>query len=1097
MKQIIYIFCCLAVTLGLTAQTVTKNYILTRTYTKDDGATSLDQIQYLDGLGRPVQTVQKAITPNSADLANYTEYDGVGRAFRQWLPILNSGGSFVDLSSFSATRALYEYDTYPYTETHYEASPLNRVDWQQGPGSAWQNHPVGTSYGTNVSSDVKYFTVSGTSLQNSGYYGAATLYKTTTTDEDGKPTIEYKDKLGQVIMKRAITNEAGNHDTYYVYNDLGQLCYVLPPLAADASGSADAVNKYGYAYEYDARGNCTKKKLPGCEPITMTYYADDLLETSKDGEQRLKNQYIYYEYDALRRLTKTSLVSSSGTVVLTENYYDNYNFIGTLTALNFVTENGYDGQHPSAKGLMTGMRVRILDDTNRYLLTANYYDHKGQLVQSRSTNHLDGHDFVYNAYDFTGHVTKNLKAHSSQNTAGQTTVNELYDYRYDHAGRLDTTIYTLNDKAPVVLAANTYDELGRLIVKLRHKGADREEFDYNIRNWITRIKSGEFEEKLYYNTFPSIFNDVANKQFNGNISASTWTYGNSLNGYQYNYDKLNRYTGGYALVGGTVDIDYKFSEWYNFDKHGNINYLTRWDNYDTTDELALTYNGNQLKNVKDNGVFHNQYNTKEYQDIVKNDYETYIEEMAYDANGNLIKDLDRDIVTIQYNILNLPEIIQFKNGNQIKNTYDASGQKLSTRYKTLLYQLAQPLNEGELLSNDIDVNNNEDVTVEGYDYVGNVEYNYIRSFDFDITGEAYDSYYCNRLYNSEGYTEWFLRIQSGPKYYYFRRDHIGNNREVWLASYTLNWIAKPALTVQRTQYYPSGLPWASNTGDNPGTQNKKYNGKEFVEMHGLDEYDSEARWYYPAIMRTTTIDPLAEKYYSVSPYAWCGNNPVNRFDPDGMDWYSYQEEYTDENGKKQTRTAYKYVRGEMSEKEIEKGGYTHLGKTYDNGKGIYFSFGGAEIKYDKDNALNLMGINKIKDVDNSIIATIEGAKAVGDFWNKYGEVINNVTNATEIFGEYMDISKGFRGIVSKFGILTTTAQVGVDAYALINGELKGVRLMDAVVNLASLAGTPGAAISLTYSGTKKAANEMVKLEYSLRTFIPQLIKNANNGYWPY
>ena len=52
-------------------------------------------------------------------------------------------------------------------------------------------------------------------------------------------------------------------------------------------------------------------------------------------------------------------------------------------------------------------------------------------------------------------------------------------------------------------------------------------------------------------------------------------------------------------------------------------------------------------------------------------------------------------------------------------------------------------------------------------------------------------------------------------------------------------------------------------------------------MHGLDEYDSEARWYYPAIMRTTTIDPLAEKYYSISPYAWCGNNPVSMVDPDG------------------------------------------------------------------------------------------------------------------------------------------------------------------------------------------------------------------------
>ena len=56
-------------------------------------------------------------------------------------------------------------------------------------------------------------------------------------------------------------------------------------------------------------------------------------------------------------------------------------------------------------------------------------------------------------------------------------------------------------------------------------------------------------------------------------------------------------------------------------------------------------------------------------------------------------------------------------------------------------------------------------------------------------------------------------------------------------------------------------------------------------MHGLDEYDSEARWYYPAIMRTTTIDPHAENYYSTSPYAWCGNNPANRIDPDGRDWF--------------------------------------------------------------------------------------------------------------------------------------------------------------------------------------------------------------------
>ena len=91
----------------------------------------------------------------------------------------------------------------------------------------------------------------------------------------------------------------------------------------------------------------------------------------------------------------------------------------------------------------------------------------------------------------------------------------------------------------------------------------------------------------------------------------------------------------------------------------------------------------------------------------------------------------------------------------------------------------------------------------------------------------------------------------------------------------------PASVVQYTQYFPSGLPWESNSGDNPGLQHKKYNGKEFIEMNGYDTYDYGARGYYPAIGRFTTMDPLCEKYYSISPYAYCAGNPVNRIDPDG------------------------------------------------------------------------------------------------------------------------------------------------------------------------------------------------------------------------
>jgi hypothetical protein len=57
-------------------------------------------------------------------------------------------------------------------------------------------------------------------------------------------------------------------------------------------------------------------------------------------------------------------------------------------------------------------------------------------------------------------------------------------------------------------------------------------------------------------------------------------------------------------------------------------------------------------------------------------------EFKYDPNGNMIVDKDRKIVAIKYNLLNLPEVIQFSNGNQIKNKYTADGRKLGTEYFT-------------------------------------------------------------------------------------------------------------------------------------------------------------------------------------------------------------------------------------------------------------------------------------------------------------------------------------------------------------------------------------------------------------------------------
>ena len=128
-----------------------------------------------------------------------------------------------------------------------------------------------------------------------------------------------------------------------------------------------------------------------------------------------------------------------------------------------------------------------------------------------------------------------------------------------------------------------------------------------------------------------------------------------------------------------------------------------------------------------------------------------------------------------------------------------------------------------------------------------------------------------RIFNTIGY-------YSNSIYYHYIKDHLGNICAV--VNSTRDSV------IQRTLYYASGVPMAQSWGRE--TQPYLYNGKEFIEAHGLNEYDSQARMYYAPIMRTTTIDPYAEKYYHISPYAWCGNNPIGMVDKNGKYYYDWK-----------------------------------------------------------------------------------------------------------------------------------------------------------------------------------------------------------------
>ena len=112
-------------------------------------------------------------------------------------------------------------------------------------------------------------------------------------------------------------------------------------------------------------------------------------------------------------------------------------------------------------------------------------------------------------------------------------------------------------------------------------------------------------------------------------------------------------------------------------------------------------------------------------------------------------------------------------------------------------------------------------------------------------------------------------------FYYYNQDHLGNNREV---------VDANGVVQQVTNYYPFGAPYVDATAVKcDSLQPYKYNGKELDLMHGLNTYDYGARQHDPILCRWDRIDPLCEKYYSTSPYAYYANNPVNAIDPDGKE----------------------------------------------------------------------------------------------------------------------------------------------------------------------------------------------------------------------
>ena len=233
--------------------------------------------------------------------------------------------------------------------------------------------------------------------------------------------------------------------------------------------------------------------------------------------------------------------------------------------------------------------------------------------------------------------------------------------------------------------------------------------------------------------------------------------------------------------------------------------------------------------------------------------------------------MNRGICGIEYNCLNLPMRVDFSDGSRVTYTYDGGGRKLRTdHYVNPLTASVPQLAGGTGTAGDGAL---------------------VHTWTDYCAGKVYENDTLRMSLFEGGYVSYDAKADGSspsPSYHYYIKDHLGDNRVV---------LGENGAIEQVNHYYPFGGLMGESM-NLASSQRYKYNGKELDRTHGLDWYDYGARMYDPALARWMVPDPLAEKYYSVSPYSYCHDNPMNATDPDGRD------DFFDENGNfiKKTKT---------------------------------------------------------------------------------------------------------------------------------------------------------------------------------------------------
>ncbi len=512
---------------------------------------------YEDGFGNPLMTLNH----HSGDNDVIVPYDNRPRRTSvSYLPFVVGSYTKIVVPTFSNQRNFYSSlygieDNTAYSKTVSYSDQGLPTTKSYSPGKAFvgQGRGTTTTNSINDGGEVYIVTYSGGNLCKAGTYPAGRLLVNRTEGQHGQKSITYSDKSNRVLCKKAYAGvgqgTGGWLETYYVYNELGRLIYVIPPKASIQFATTTCltnVNKLCYSYTYNEYGELISKTTPGkTDPDVIVYDKKHRPVMTQNALLKQANKFTFSIYDKQGRVVMSGLLNNapynytaanwqtqinSGNVAIPivsyfyNEYTAGYPYPTTITNCDIQTYNYYDSyNNPPAnavsfnnsfasayltdtqmitpapyyftKGKLVASKVKIIDNgvTNNFaspwITTVLFYDEQGKIIQTQVLNpwNTTQWDVSTVQYNFAGQPVLTIATHHSWNSANKDTVLVKTLNVYNRfTGKLEATKQQLDQQPWATIASYEYDYLGNVSRKVIG-GVEEQKYTYNIRGQLTGI----------------------------------------------------------------------------------------------------------------------------------------------------------------------------------------------------------------------------------------------------------------------------------------------------------------------------------------------------------------------------------------------------------------------------------------------------------------------------------------------------------------------------------------------------------------------------------------------------------------------------------